>query len=40
MDSGSDIISESTAWIQEVILLVKVQHGLIQAVCHCQYTIG
>ena len=25
---GSDIISESTAWTQVVILLVRVQHGL------------
>ena len=30
MDSGSDIVSESTAWTQVVILLVRVQHGLRQ----------
>ena len=28
MDSGSDIVSESTAWTQVVILLVRVLHGL------------
>ena len=28
MDSGSDIVSESTAWTQAVILLVRVLHGL------------
>ena len=28
MDSGSDIVSESTAWIQAVTLLVRVLHGL------------
>ena len=30
MDSGSDIVSESTAWTQAVILLVRVQHGFRQ----------
>ena len=30
MDSGSDIVSESNAWTQGVILLVRVQHGLRQ----------